>query len=134
MESKKRAGGEPGPYYTNGYTNAARIPSLAAANTAFVTVYLYSRLPYLVVALSMQRATAQPKSVSLSTPMQNSGSGLRRIHLPCTRVNKGMKKGRDRQEPRLFHLTLELSVSRLARLVYDNLTGRNLRWVRHQGS
>ena len=75
----------PGPYYTN----VARIPSFAATNTAFVTVYLYSRLPYLVVAPSMQRGPDQTKSVSLSTPMQDAGYRLRRISLPRTPVNKG---------------------------------------------
>jgi hypothetical protein len=63
---------------------------------------------------------------------------LPRITIPRTRVNKGKKKGRDRQEPRLFQLARSLSLSvcvpRLAPLVYDNLTGCDLRWVRHQGS
>ena len=39
---------------------------------------------------------------------------IRGIHLPRTPVNKGMKKGRDPQEPRLFHLALELSLCVLA--------------------
>jgi hypothetical protein len=40
------------------------------------------------------------------------------------------------KESRIFQLALDLSlcVPRLARLVYDNLTGCDLRWVRHQGS
>jgi hypothetical protein len=39
------------------------------------------------------------------------------------------------KESRIFQLALDLSlcVPRLARLVYDNLTGCDLRWVRHQG-
>ena len=50
-------------------------------------------------------------------------------------MHKGMEKGRDRQESRLFQLALDLSLCvSLARLVYDNLTGCDLRWVRHQGS
>jgi hypothetical protein len=82
--AKKWAGFTPGPYYTNGYTNAARIPSFAAASTAFVIVYLYSRLPDLVVAISMQCGSAQPRSVSLSTLMHDPASEVRRIYLPET--------------------------------------------------
>jgi hypothetical protein len=39
--ARKRAGMTPGPYYTNEYTNAGRIPSFPATNAAFAIVYLY---------------------------------------------------------------------------------------------
>ena len=50
-KAKKGAGGEPGPYYTNG---------------ASVTGYLYPWPRHLVIALSIQRGLVQPKSVALS--------------------------------------------------------------------
>src|SRR5215211_2003586 len=73
----------------------------------------------------------------LEPPVPDRGyAELPRIYLPRTPLNKGRKKGRDRQEPRLFQLALDLPlcVPRLARLVYDNLTRCDLGWVRHQGS
>jgi hypothetical protein len=41
------------------------------------------------------------------TPYKRSSQNL---SFPRTRVNKGMEKGRDRQEPRLFQLALDLSL------------------------
>ena len=54
-----------------------------------------------------------------------------------SRVNKGKHKaGAARSPGSHTHtiLALEFSVSRLPPLVYDNLTGCDLGWVRHQGS
>jgi hypothetical protein len=53
-------------------------------------VYLYSRLPDLVVDLSKQCGSAQPRSVSLSRFMHDPANGLLRIPLPRTPVNKGV--------------------------------------------
>ena len=50
-KGEEGAGGEPGPYYTNG---------------ASVTGYLYPWPRHLVIALSIQRGLVQPKSVALS--------------------------------------------------------------------
>jgi hypothetical protein len=53
-----------------------------------------------------------------------------RISLLGTWVNKGMKrKGRGCSRPRPSHLALELFVSRLFRLMRDNLTLCDLGWV-----
>ena len=89
-KAKKWAGSTPGPYYTNGYTNATRAPLFTATNTASVIVDLYLRPPQVVVGFVAQSDLAQPNGASVSADVQEAGYGFVKTSLSRTRVNKPM--------------------------------------------